>query len=747
MCRRWRWLLVLSLIHWCHALSYAGPSNDELYKLNIPKTSAAPVIDGKLDDKAWVSAAPADRFYQQFPFDTSYAKDATEVKIMHDDNFLYVSAVCYQRKYVVTSLRRDFPFSSSDIFILIVDPFRDKLNGFYFAVTPYGVQKEALLSNGVDRNADWDNVWYSETVRYADRYEVEIAIPFKTLRYKLEEEGQNSWNLNFCRNNLETNEKSSWAPVPRNQSLIDLAFCGQAIWENTPPKPGTNLTVIPYGLTSASRDFQKGTNTEKRISAGFDAKIGITPSLNLDLTVNPDFAQVEVDRQVTNLSRFELFFPERRQFFLENSDLFGSFGTGVINPFFSRRIGLGKNENNGENVQIPILFGARLSGRVDENWRTGFLNMTTAKSERFGEPVTNYTVAAVQRRVGQRNNLAGIFVNKQQFNGNRPEETFNRVAGLDYNFASASSRWLGKIFYHRGFTPINKSGQYATGAEVNYSTTKWNVEGQLVDVGANYNPAVGFTPRTNYTRHAAQYNKLFFPKGKAARTLNNWYIGPDYDFIYGKAERRILDWDAGLYVGFNFQSGAQIRGAPVRGDYTYLFDSFDPTNTGGKELPANTSYMYISHRLTFVSNPRRSFYYSINTRFGQYFNGQIIQIQSTSNLRIQPYATLSLDVNFTNIMLPKPYNSAKLWLIGPRFDLSFSRKVFLSSYFQYNNQINNININTRLQYRFRPVSDLFLVYTDNYFATEGVTRNGVAVDAWQPKNRAVVLKLNYWLNL
>jgi hypothetical protein len=732
---------------WCQVLSYAGPANDELYKLNIPKTNAAPVIDGKLDDAGWALAAPADRFYQQFPFDTSYAKDATEVKIMHDDNFLYVSAVCYQRKYVVTSLRRDFPFSSSDIFILIVDPFRDKLNGFYFAVTPYGVQKEALLSNGVDRNADWDNVWYSETVRYPDRYVVEMAIPFKTLRYKLQEEGLNSWNLNFCRNNLETNEKSSWAPVPRNQALIDLAFCGKAVWENTPPKPGTNLTFIPYGLTSASKDFQKGTEAAKRLTAGFDAKVGVTPSLNLDLTVNPDFAQVEVDRQVTNLSRFELFFPERRQFFLENSDLFGSFGTGTVNPFFSRRIGLGKNENNGENVQIPILFGARLSGRVDKNWRTGFLNMTTAQSEKFGEPVTNYTVAAVQRRVGERNNLAAIFVNKQQFNGDKPELFYNRVAGLDYNFASASSKWLGKFFYHQGFTPTSKVGQYAAGAEVNYNTTQWNIEGQLVDVGANYNPAVGFTPRTNYTRHAASYNKLFFPKGKAARNLNNWYLGPDYDIIYGKSEGRILDWDAGMFFGFNFQNGAQIRGALARFDYTYLFDSFDPTNTGGQELPANTSYLYVSSRLSFASNPRRSFYYSISTRFGEYFNGNIIQIQTTSNLRIQPYATVSLDVNYTNIKLPKPYNSASLWLIGPRFDLSFSRKVFLTSYFQYNNQINNVNINTRFQYRFRPVSDIFLVYTDNYFATEGFTGSGVPVDAWQPKNRAIVLKFNYWLNL
>lgn len=737
---------VLGLLVFCQAV-YAVPNNEDLYKLSIPKSHTVPLIDGKLDEPAWTVAERTDKFIQQFPFDTSYANGATEVKIMHDDNFLYVAAVCYQKKYVVTSLRRDFAFSTSDVFVVIVDPFRDKLNGFYFAVTPYGVQKEALLSNGVDRNTDWDNVWHSETTRYEDRYIVEMAIPFKTLRYKLNDGGPNNWNINLCRINLETNEKSSWAPVPRNQQLIDLAFCGQIEWGAPPPKPGTNITLIPYGLASADKDFQTGTETNTKLNAGFDAKIGITPSLNLDLTVNPDFAQVEVDRQVTNLSRFELFFPERRQFFLENSDLFGAFGFSSANPFFSRRIGLGKNENNGENVQIPILFGARLSGRIDKNWRTGFLNMTTAESDKFGVPATNYTTAAVQRRIGKRNYLGAIFVNKQEFDGGKPENVYNRVAGLDYNFASANSEWLGKVFYHQGFSPVKNSGQYATGARVNYNTTKWNIEGQITDIGANYNPQVGFAPRTNITRNSAQFNKVFFPKGKMAQTINNWYIGPDYDIIYGKADKRLLDWDAGLYFGMFFQNGAQVRGTLARLDYTYLFEGFDPTNTGGQELPANTSYLYFSNRLSFASNPRRMFYYNISTRFGEYFNGKILQIQTTANLRIQPYATLSLDVNYTSIKLPDTYNSADLWLVGPRFDITVSRKIFLTTFFQYNTQVNNVNINARFQYRFRPVSDIYLVYTDNYFATADTDDNGVPIQPWQPKNRALVLKFNYWLNL
>lgn len=724
-----------------------GGSNDAGFQASIRKAEKAIKVDGILDEETWTAQRSLGAFTQQFPFDSSLALDQTEVRLAYDDNFLYVSAVCYQRKYVVNSLRRDFPWGNSDIFILLLDPFRDKLNGFYFSVTPYGVQKEALLSNGTDRNADWDQTWFTEAKRFEDRYTVEMAIPFKTLRYKLDPSRPNSWNINFARNNLERNERSSWAPVPRNMMITDLAFCGRLNWEGQPPKPGSNIVLIPYGLAGATRNFQDKTPTDYRLTAGMDAKIGVTPSLNLDLTVNPDFAQVEVDRQVTNLSRFELFFPERRQFFLENADIFSNAGFGNASPFFSRRIGIGENVNSGENVQVPILFGARLSGRINQDWRMGVLNMTTAKSEKFGLDATNFTVASMQRRIGKRSFLSGIFVNKQLLNTDSWEDRYNRVAGLDFNFASPDTRWQGKLFYHQGFTPEQAKDQNAMGAAVEYNTTRWNIEGQVMNVGANYNPEVGFSPRTDYIRHSAQFNKVFFAYGGLSRVVNNFYIGPDYDFVYGKGDGRLLDWDAGLFFGINFQNSATIRGALARFDYTYLFEPFDPTNTGGVELPANTSYLYFSNRLSFTSNQRRMFFYGINSRFGQYFNGKILQLQGNANLRIQPYALLSMDVNFTRIRLPEPYNSSDIWLIGPRLDITFNRQLFLTTFFQYNTQVNNININGRLQWRFRPVSDVFLVYTDNYYAMNGFDDANMPVQAWQPKERAIVLKINYWLNL
>lgn len=723
--------------------------NDEQFFYHIKKAKSSIIIDGLDNDAAWQGVQVASDFKQSFPYDTSLALRQSFVRLCFDEKNLYVFARCVQpNDFVVPSLKRDFPVNSADVITLLLDPFRDKLNGFYFAVNPYAIQKEGLLFNGNDLNVDWDNKWYTASSIDSMEYRVEIAIPFKTLRYKLAPDGKNEWNMNFIRNNLKENERSAWAAIPRNFRMIDINFAGRLIWDDEPPPPGINISLIPFGTVQYNEDNLVNT-INREAQTGFDAKIAITPALNLDLTVNPDFAQVEVDRQVTNLSRFELFFPERRQFFLENNDLFGSFGYDNINPFFSRRIGLGQNVNNGQNVRVPIIAGARLSGRIDKNWRVGFLNMQTAKSESFQLPSTNFTVAAVQRRIGLRNNLGFIFVNRDEFNNDSSDTRFNRVAGLDYNLANSDGRWQGKAFIHKTFTPQDTSGQYAMAANINYNTVHFNFSNSIENVGTNYQAATGFVPRNGYLRNEANYAFVFFPKGRVSKTINSFSLSPDYDLFYGKNEKRITDFDAGLFYRVALQNGGEVNGALIRYDYTYLFFPFDPTNTGGAELPTSTSYGYLSTRLNMRSNPRKNFYFNINSRIGEYFNGNIVQLQSTFNLRIIPFATISADVNYTRIKLPAPYNSSTLWLIGPRAEITFTKNLFLNSFLQYNNQVNNFNINTRLQWRFKPASDFFLVYTDNYFATEDPETmvNNRGVKAFQNKNRALVAKLTYWFNL
>jgi hypothetical protein len=265
----------------------------------------------------------------------------------------------------------------------------------------------------------------------------------------------------------------------------------------------------------------------------------------------------------------------------------------------------------------------------------------------------------------------------------------------------------------------------------------------------NYNAGVGFIPRNGYYRSEGQANFVFFPKGKLSRWVNNFLIGPDYDIFYGKKDKRVTDWDAGLFFRVVFQNAAELQGALLRWDYTYLFEPFDPTNKGCLELPAGTSYTYFSNRFSFRSNPRKNLFYAINARFGEYYNGRFAQFQSSWSFRMKTFGIISIDADYTRINLPAPYCDADLWLIGPKAELSFSRSVFFNAFLQYNKQANNFNINARLQWRFKPVSDFFLVYTDNYFAADDplTTVNGWPVTAFMPKNRAIVAKLTYWFNL
>lgn len=722
-------------------------ANDSKFTINIKKSIGNIKIDGKLDEATWQIASVAKDFQQNFPYDTSAAQMQSQIRVTYDKDNLYIGAICFQpKKYVVQSLRRDYPNGSSDIFFMTIDPFRDKLNGFYFAVSPFGVQKEGLISNGTELNIDWDNKWYCEATQLEDRYIVEIAIPFKTLRYKA---NMKEWNINFARNNLLVNERSTWAPIGRNFRPLDLNFCGKLIWDDAPPVPTANISIIPYTIANSSKDFIANTPTVTGLDAGMDAKVAITPSINLDLTLNPDFAQVEVDKQVTNLSRFELFFQERRQFFLENSDLFNSFGTNNINPFFSRRIGLGRNTNNGQNVRVPIIAGARISGRLNKDWRIGYLNMQTAKSDEFGLPATNFSVAAIQRRIGKRNNIGLIFVNKDELNNKQSDYRYNRIIGLDYNIASSTGKYQGKAFFHQMFQPININEQYAMGASIFITNPFYSFDGGFENVGINYRTEAGFTPRNGYIRNKGTFNRIFYTKGSSSKKINNWRIGPDYDMVYGKTNNLITDFDAGLFFKVAFQNSAELTGALIRMDYTYLFSDFDPTNTGGQKLPAGSSYRYFSNRFGFKSNQRNNFYFNINTRIGNYFNGKITELQTSWSYRWQPWGIFSVDANYTSIRLPKPYNTADLWLIGPRAELSFSKSVFFNLFLQYNNQVNNININGRFQWRFKPASDFFIVYTDNYFATDdmNILVNNRGVNALQVKNRAIVAKLTYWFNL
>ncbi len=709
------------------------------YRISAKRTTDLITIDGKLDEADWVNVESISGFTQNFPDDTKLASAQTEVKMLYNEQFLYIAAICENPggdDYIISSLKRDFPFDQNDAFVVYIDPFDDKTNGFSFTVNPFNVQREGLIFNGSRVAADWDNIWFSKVERTPGKWVVEMAIPFKTLRYS---ENQPFWRINFGRNDRKNFERSTWVPVPVNFQISSLAFTGYVDWEQNPAKPGANMAIIPYLSGGVSKNHLNGTPEQFVSGVGFDAKIAVTPSLNLDLTVNPDFSQVEVDQQQTNLNRFELFFPERRQFFLENNDLFGDFGFRTIRPFFSRRIGIAQ-DSLGRTQENRILGGARLSGKLNQDWRVGLLNMQTASDDDIGVPTQNFTVATFQRQLFGRSNIAGILVNRQSFATAEQQtkdpsanalSSFNRVAGLDFNLQSNDNKWTGKVFYHRSFGPENVKRSFAHATYIDYNTRAFQFTWNHETVGDGFNAEVGFVPRSNYWRFEPRVEFRILPEsGLVFR--HSFTIEGD---VFTDENMNITDENTRVRYSIQFRNTSFISFTAFN-EYIQLLNSFDPTRSGGERLQAGEDFRFNRYGVTYRSDSRENFFYNISAYNGGFYNGNRLMLSSSLNYRYQPFGSIALDFQYNKLDFPKPYSSADLFLVGPKFDVSFTDQLFLSTFVQYNSQIDNININTRFQWRFRPVSDLYVVYTDNYFP-----------DNLKVKNRALILKLSYWLTV
>ena len=721
--------------------------------IHLKKTTEKIVLDGQLNEAAWFAGDGASDFWQFFPSDSAKAGGETEIYMTYDEEYLYVATKCYSsaNQFLTPSLKRDYSFRNSDNISILFDTYNDQTNAFLFGMNPEGVRREALISSGGrERGAfdgSWDNKWDGESKIYEDYWIAEFAIPFKTIRFT---EGSTRWRFNSYRNDTQINEITSWVNIPRNNILMDLTYMGNMIWEEPLKKPKTNISVIPYVAGAAIRDFENLDETKAAtdFSFGGDAKIAVTSGLNLDLTVNPDFSQVEVDQQVTNLDRFEIFFPERRQFFLENADLFGSFGPSRVNPFFSRRIGVAIDTATGQNVQNKILYGARLSGKLNDKLRVGLLNMQTAKQLDNDLPSFNYTVAAVEQRVFKRSNIAFMGVNKQAINADDFSSSFNkynRVAGIEYRLASGDNRWVGKSNYFQAFTPSEKTHKFTHFTQLVYNRRKYRFEWAHLYVGDGYDAEVGFVPRKDILLLSPEVGLNFYPKSGPISEHN---VAVDTRWIYkvGKDDN-LIQQDFGLAdMGvefswrFNFRSTANFT---VNVDYNrvLLLSDFDPTRIQSDDifLSAGSVHKFTTFGLRYSSSQFNLFEWELRPTIGQFYNGFRGGLQGSFTYKYPPFGFVSLDYSYNHIKLEAPFESADLWLVGPRIDLTFSKKVFLTTFIQYNNQFDNLNINARFQWRFKPVSDFFLVYTDNYITNP--------FDQFGVRNRAIVAKLTYWLNL
>lgn len=683
------------------------------------------------------------------PMDTGRAELRTEVRMLYDDQNVYLLAVNFDLAdgpWMVESLRRDWNFGKNDNFIFFLDPFDDQTNGFSFGANAQGAPWDGLMYEGGKIDLSWENKWQSAVMADDEKWVFEMAVPFKSLRYK---QGIDRWGVNFSRNDLKSTEKSAWAPVPRQFPSASLAYTGVLVWDEAPPATGANISVIPYVLGGTSKDFEKGKDASYRKEIGADAKISLTSSLNLDLTVNPDFSQVEVDVQQTNLDRFELFFPERRQFFLENADIFGNFGYSSIRPFFSRRIGL----------QAPIKYGARLSGKPNKNWRLGAMTMQAdnfTNADGLSTPEQNFSVLSLQRRVSTRSNVSAIFVNKQTFDYKSVTDTvaireYNRNLGFEYNLASQNNTWAGKLLYLKSFSPGLSGKDDIKAGNLAYTAKQWNFNVQFENVGQNFRAETGYVPRTGIDKFqpTAGFNHLlttgehlFFPK-------SNWLLshGPrtKVEFYFNEKMRQIEN-EPVLFYKFTLLNRTELTFWTAH-NYVKLGSSFNPVNPASKTnlLAAGQEHDWNSFGTEIISKPQSRFTWSFSGRYGGYYaDGTRLRLGGDVGYRFQPYVALSLAGQYNRLefkaddRLPEALKNSShdIWLVGPRIDVTLTNKLYFTNFLQYNSQTDNVNLNLRLQWRYSPASDLFIVYTDNYYS-----------DFSDVRTRALVVKLTYWWNI
>lgn len=717
------YLLALVLLS-AYYQSFAQKPNEK-YQYHIRPSTSEIRIDGIADESAWKETEVAKDFFMMQPMDTSFANARTEVRMTYDRQNLYILVTNYKSipgSLVVESLKRDFSFNKNDNFLMFMDTFDDRTNGFTFGSNAAGAPWDGQQVDGGAVDLSWDNRWFTKVKNDDEKWVWEASIPFKSIRYK---PGISRWGINFSRLDLSISEKSAWAPVPRQFASANLAYTGVLVWDQPPPNPGPNISVIPYTAARISKNHASGTPSISKVNFGGDLKVGITPSINLDLTVNPDFSQVDVDVQQTNLERFELFFPERRQFFMENADIFANFGYATFRPFFSRRIGLG----------VPIQFGARLSGKLDKNWRIGLLDTQTAAQDSL--PSHNFAVFALQRRVFSRSNIRFMFINKQAINYSEEKNgyynAYNRNLGAEFNLASANNLWTGKALVFKSFSPGSKPEEWSHAADISYNKANLFGQWQHEYVGSDYNAEVGYIPnatRGKYYKIGPSIGYLFFVKSSLLNSHGPKLTGS----VFWDNHFKYSDSEIALNYNFTFNNRATAS-VWVSDSYVRLLQPFDPTNTGKEKLAAGTEHKWNTAGFEFVSTPQKVFTYTLAGRYGSYYaHGFRTNLRADLGYRFQPYASVAFSGNYNNI--EQPSGSTHLWLIGPRIDVTFRNNLFLTTFVQYNNQAKNVNLNTRFQWRYKPASDLYLVYTDNYLP-----------ENFHVKNRALVLKFTYWWNI
>jgi len=667
-------------------------------------------LDGALEEEVWRVAEPAGDFIQAEPHEGTAATEATEVRIAYDADALYIGVICHDATpsgLIINDIRKDFAAGDQDSFEVILDTFADRRNGFVFVVNAAGAKADTQIANeGRDVNTSWDAVWTVATKRGADGWSAELRIPFKTLRF--ERGSDRPWGVNFSRRIRRKNEIDYWSPVPRVYNLYRAGLAG-TLSGLPDASQGRNLRLKPWIGESATRGlggdaFDRGTHV------GIDAKYGVTPSLTLDVTVKPDFAQAEADEQQVNLTQFDVYFPEKREFFLENSGMFyfgdipreSRLGNARFAPpeeevllFFSRRIGL-----TDAGQEIPIAAGGRLTGRVGG---TGVGAMTVQTQSVDGREGDNYTVLRGRRDVLRNSDIGAIFLSRQSTGASSDR---NEVAGVDANFRFMKALSING-FLARSFSPGAVGGELAGKGSVTWNDNFLHTQYSLLTVGDDFRDDIGFIKRRGVRKHFADFGIRFRPEWWRKFGIRELHPHTRYNIYTDQSNQKVTHTNHVAMAWF-FE-----RGGYVELQWNPRFERITvPFQIRPDQTFAPGSYGWNEFAFELETDHSRKVSGSALITAGGFWTGT--QRTSKVGLLFRPsyHVTFDLALQRNDIALPLPMHDFVTNLVTSRVGYAFNTRTFLDTLIQYNTDLKQLSANVRFDLIHRPLSDLFIVYND-----------------------------------
>ena len=681
-------------------------------------------LDGRLDEPVWTRAIPAANFMQIDPDNGLPASEPTEVRIAFDGNALYLGVTCFDSepdRWLGYETRRDQFLASDDRFMWTIDTFLDTRSGYFFEMNPSGLMADSLFGVNGDNRA-WDGIWNARVRRSEIGWTIEIEIPFRTVNF---DPDSDTWGMNFQRTVRRKNEDSIWMGWARNQGLRRMTNAGHVtgIREVT---QGLGLDVKPYGLAT-SEWLPDGTQPRRKVNGGLDLFYNPTPGLRANLTINTDFAQTEVDQRQVNLTRYSLFFPEKRDFFLDGA-IFFDFGSTsgdlIVNPFFSRRIGLSEAA-----TPQKIDFGTKITGQMGGQ-DVGILHVRTGTEEEEGFIGEDFTVARVKRRVLQQSYIGAIYTRRDA-----PADNVEASHTLGVDVRLATARFLGSQNLEatgwalHATRPGLRSGNNAFGTLIAYPNDRWDIRADLREVQEYFDPAVGFVTRRNYRRY--QPSLTFGPRPQGHRYVRRFTLGPSLD-VQTDLDNALLVRTIGLtLLDTQFHSQDSI-GFGTTTTHERLDAPFRISN--GITLPLGAEYDYSRYWVRGQTANRRVL--ALNARYerGSFYSGTRTQTIAGLTLRARPGYIVYMNGEWNDVRLPEGRFSSNLYrVVG---ETQFTPFVALVNNVQFDTVSRVMGWQSRFRWILRPGNDLYVVYTHNW-------REDPLVDRFASLDRRASSKLLY----